>query len=468
MATINANPSKNGSSRLAIQILIAMVLGILYGWLVYSKNLDGVINGVMGLFSSKQYVVDMSYVGLLSTLFLRAIKMIIAPLVFSTLVVGIANMASSGGIGRVGAKALGWFLTASVVSLFLGLVFANLFEPGAGSSLAQLTPEQILAGKAKLDSYAAGVKSSGFVAFMTDQLIPKSIFYAAGGNPDGDSKLLQIVFFSVFFGVALGSLGKMGQGLIDIIDQLAHVMIKITGYLMKAAPFAVFAAISTVIAEKGLAVLITYGKFMGSFYIALFVLWAVLVFAGYLFLGKRVFALMKEVKEAFFLSFATASSEAAYPKILDALDRFGVNRKISSFVMPLGYSFNLDGSMMYCTFASLFIAQFYGIHLPFDTQIAMLFTLMVTSKGMAGIPAASLVVIAGTLAQFGLPVEGMLLILGVDRFLDMGRSATNAVGNSIASAVVAKWEGELLSEEDAAVRTLAIQAEATATLDHHL
>jgi Na+/H+-dicarboxylate symporter len=245
-------------------------------------------------------------------------------------------------------------------------------------------------------------------------------------------------------------------------------MIKLTGYVMKAAPLAVFAAISSVVAEKGLSVLITYGKFMGSFYIALFVLWALLIAVGYVFLGKRVFTLMREVKEAFFLSFATASSEAAYPKILDALDRFGVSRKISSFVMPLGYSFNLDGSMMYCTFASLFIAQFYGIELPMGTQIAMLFTLMVTSKGMAGIPSASLVVIAGTLAQFNLPVEGMLLILGVDRFLDMGRSATNAVGNSIASAVVAKWEGELLPEDQAAKRALDIQAEAAATMDHHL
>ena len=237
---------------------------------------------------------------------------------------------------------------------------------------------------------------------------------------------------------------------------------------MKAAPLAVFAAMATVVADKGLAVLLTYGKFMGSFYIALFVLWALLVFVGYLFLGKRVFTLLKEIKEAFFLSFATASSEAAYPKILDALDRFGVNRKISSFVMPLGYSFNLDGSMMYCTFAALFISQFYNLPLTTSQQIQMLLILMVSSKGMAGIPSASLVVIAGTLAQFGLPLEGMLLILGIDRFLDMGRSATNAVGNSIASAVIGKWEGELLSVEDAAKRASMIQEEANATLDHHV
>ncbi|WP_133619134.1 dicarboxylate/amino acid:cation symporter [Hydromonas duriensis] len=443
---MNSNASKSGSGRLAAYILIAMVLGIVFGWMVYSKMFE----------------VDMSYIGLLSTLFLRAIKMIIAPLVFSTLVVGIAQMGSGSEVGRVGLKALLWFVTASIVSLFMGLMFANLFQPGVGSTLTALTPEQIAAGKAKLDGFSQGVKDSGFVAFITAQLIPTSFVDAAAGN-----KLLQIVFFSVFFGVSLGAIGNKGHGLVDIIDQLSHVMIKLTGYVMKFAPLAVFAAISTVVAEKGLSVLVTYGKFMGSFYIALFALWALLILAGYVFLGKRVFTLMREVKEAFFLSFATASSEAAYPKILDALDRFGVNRKISSFVMPLGYSFNLDGSMMYCTFASLFIAQFYNIPLSTTTQIAMLFTLMVTSKGMAGIPAASLVVIAGTLAQFGLPVEGMLLILGVDRFLDMGRSATNAVGNSIASAVVAKWEGELLSADDAAKRAADIEAEAKATLDHH-
>ena len=446
MANINSN-AKSGSGRLAVYIVVAMILGIIFGWMV----------------NQKMITIDMSYIGLLSTLFLRAIKMIIAPLVFSTLVVGIAQMGQGSAVGRVGLKALLWFVTASVVSLFLGLVFANLFQPGVGSTLTALTPEQIAAGKDKLAGFSQGVKDSGFVAFITAQLIPTSFVDAAAGN-----KLLQIVFFSVFFGVALGALGNKGHGLVDLLDQLSHVMIKLTGYVMKAAPLAVFAAISSVVAEKGLSVLVTYGKFMGSFYIALFALWSLLIAVGYVFLGKRVFTLMREVKEAFFLSFATASSEAAYPKILDALDRFGVSRKISSFVMPLGYSFNLDVSMMYCTFASLFIAQFYGIELSTGTQIAMLFTLMVTSKGMAGIPSASLVVIAGTLAQFGLPVEGMLLILGVDRFLDMGRSATNAVGNSIASAVVAKWEGELLPEDQAAKRALDIQAEAAATMDHHL
>ena len=442
MTALDTN-SRSGAEKLAIYIVIAMILGIGFGWLVNKQMID----------------VDMSYVSLLSTLFLRAIKMIIAPLVFSTLVIGIAHMGNTGGIGRVGLKALGWFIIASLISLFLGLLFANLLEPGVGAGLIPPNAEQIAASKAKLDSFQTGVHDSGFVAFVTNQLIPTSIINAAGGNALGENKLLQIVVFSLFFGVALGSLGKAGQALQDMIEQLSHVMIKITGYVMVFAPFAVFAAMASAVASQGLGILLTYFKFMGSFYLALTVLWLLLVLVGYVFLHKRIFKLLREIKEAFFLSFATASSEAAYPKILDALDRFGVSRKISSFVMPLGYSFNLDGSMMYCAFASIFIAQVYGIDMPVGTQIAMLLTLMVTSKGMAGIPSASLVVIAGTLAQFGLPVEGMVLILGIDRFLDMGRSATNAVGNSIASAVIGKWEGELLSEEDAEIRRAVIKAD---------
>lgn len=432
-----------GAGRLALWIVVAMLLGIGFGWMVHAGHI----------------AIDMSYITLLTTLFLRAIKMIIAPLVFSTLVIGIAHMGNTGGVGRVGVKALGWFVVASLVSLLLGLLFANWLQPGAGAGLLPPTAEQIAASQEKLASYQTGVHDSGFVAFVTNQLVPTSIINAAGGNALGENKLLQIVVFSLFFGVALGALGKSGQTLQDMIEQLSHVMIKITGYVMKFAPFAVFAAMAGAVAKDGLGILATYLKFILCFYFALVVLWLLLVAVGHFFLGRRVVSLLREIKEAFFLSFATASSEAAYPKILDALDRFGVNRKISSFVMPLGYSFNLDGSMMYCAFASLFIAQVYGIELSVGTQVAMLLTLMVTSKGMAGIPAASLVVIAGTLAQFGLPVEGMVLILGIDRFLDMGRSATNAVGNSIASAVIAKWEGELLSEGEAEIRRSAVKAD---------
>jgi Na+/H+-dicarboxylate symporter len=275
-----------------------------------------------------------------------------------------------------------------------------------------------------------------------------------------NNEILQIVVFSMFFGVALSALGDVGKPLVAVIDSLSHVMLKITGYVMKLAPVAVFAAMAATVAVNGLSILLKFAVFMGDFYLGLFILWGLLVFAGFVFLGPRIFKLLKLIKEAFMLSFATASSEAAYPKILDALDRFGVKRKISSFVMPMGYSFNLDGSMMYCTFATLFIAQAYGIHLPMATQLTMLLILMLTSKGMAGVPRASLVVIAATLNHFDIPEAGLLLILGVDTFLDMGRSATNAVGNSIAAAVVAKWENELLPEDEAAAHEAQLDAEA--------
>jgi len=244
-------------------------------------------------------------------------------------------------------------------------------------------------------------------------------------------------------------MGNKGKTLVDAIDELSHVMLKITGYVMKLAPLAVLAAMAATVAVNGLEILLKFAVFMGDFYLGLILLWALLIFAGFVFLGPRIVRLLVLIKEAFMVSFATASSEAAYPKILDALDRFGVRRKISSFVMPMGYSFNLDGSMMYCTFATLFIAQAYGIELSIGTQFTMLLTLMLTSKGMAGVPRASLVVIAATLNQFNIPEAGLLLILGIDTFLDMGRSATNAVGNSIATAVVAKWEGELMSPAEA-------------------
>jgi Na+/H+-dicarboxylate symporter len=264
-----------------------------------------------------------------------------------------------------------------------------------------------------------------------------------------NNEILQIVVFSMFFGVALAALGEKGRAMVAVIDELAHVMLKITGYVMKLAPIAVFAAMAATVAVNGLEILLKFAVFMGEFYLGLIILWSLLIFAGFVVLGPRIARLLVLIKEAFMVSFATASSEAAYPKILDALDRFGVKRKISSFVMPMGYSFNLDGSMMYCTFAVLFIAQAYGIELAIGTQITMLLILMLTSKGMAGVPRASLVVIAATLNQFNIPEAGLLLILGVDTFLDMGRSATNAVGNSIATAVVAKWEGELMSPAEA-------------------
>ncbi|KVH56201.1 C4-dicarboxylate ABC transporter [Burkholderia sp. MSMB1072] len=424
----------------AVWILIAMAAGIVIGYMIFTS------------FPDRKAAAEIAgYISLVSDVFLRLIKMVIGPLVFSTLVVGIAHMGDAASVGRVFAKSIGWFVTASLVSLLLGLLMANLLRPGENLGL----PLPDIGASANLATSKFTLKD--FVGHM----VPRSIAEAMANN-----EILQIVVFSMFFGVALAALGERGKILIAAIDQLSHVMLKITGYVMKLAPLAVMAAMAATVAVNGLSVLLKFAVFMGDFYISLFLLWALLVCAGFLFLGPRVFKLLVLIKEAFMLSFATASSEAAYPKILDALDRFGVRRKISSFVMPMGYSFNLDGSMMYCTFASLFIAQAYNQHLSLGTQITMLLVLMLTSKGMAGVPRASLVVIAATLHQFGLPEAGLLLILGVDTFLDMGRSATNAVGNSIASAVVAKWEGQLLSEADAEANAARIEAEQEATIAH--
>jgi len=407
----------------AAYIFIAMILGIIVGYMIFTSYPD-----------KKTATQIAGYISIISDVFLRLIKMLIAPLVFSTLVVGIAHMGDAASVGRVFAKALGWFVTASLVSLLLGMLLANVLQPGVNLGL----PLPDIGASANLATSKFTLKD--FVA----HLVPKSFAEAMANN-----EILQIVVFSMFFGVALAALGDKGRNLINGIDELSHVMLKITGYVMKLAPIAVFAAMAATVAVNGLEILWKFAVFMGDFYLGLFVLWGLLVIAGFVFLGPRVFKLLTLIKEAFMVSFATASSEAAYPKILDALDRFGVRRKISSFVMPMGYSFNLDGSMMYCTFATLFIAQAYGIKLDIPTQLTMLAILMLTSKGMAGVPRASLVVIAATLNQFNIPEAGLLLILGIDTFLDMGRSATNAVGNSIATAVVAKWENELLPENEA-------------------
>jgi len=400
-------------------ILGALVLGIVVGYMIFVS------------FPDKRTAASMAgYISILSELFLRLIKMLIGPLVFSTLVVGIAHMGDAASVGRVFVKAIGWFIVASLVSLLLGMLLANLLQPGHNLGL----PLPDIGSSANLATSKFTLKD------FVSHLVPKSFAEAMANN-----EILQIVVFSMFFGVALSALGEKGRMLVAVIDELSHVMLTITGYVMNLAPVAVFAAMAATVAVNGLEILWRFAIFMGDFYLGLIILWSLLVFAGFVVLGPRVLKLMKLIKEAFMLSFATASSEAAYPKIIDALDRFGVKRKISSFVMPMGYSFNLDGSMMYCTFATLFIAQAYGIELSLGTQLTMLLVLMLTSKGMAGVPRASLVVIAATLNQFNIPEAGLLLILGVDVFLDMGRSATNAVGNSIASAAVAKWEGELLA-----------------------
>jgi Na+/H+-dicarboxylate symporter len=406
----------NNRNRLTSYILVGLVLGIAVG---YGAN--------VGMSDATGFADTLS---LLTTLFLRLIKMIIAPLVFSTLVVGIAKMGDAKEVGRIGVKALGWFVIASVISLSLGLVLVNLFRPGDALALSGAVPA---AGT------SSGIAVSGLTLkeFIT-HLVPASIVDGMGKN-----EILQIVIFSIFFGTGAAAVGARATPLIDAIDGVAHVMLKVTGYVMNFAPIAVFAAVAGTIAKSGVGVLSTYGVFMGEFYLGIVLLWIVLIAIGVLFVGPRVLQLLRELREPTLLAFTCASSEAAFPKTLEGLERFGVKNRLAAFVLPIGYSFNLDGSMMYCTFATLFIAQAYGIEVPMSTQITMMLVLMLTSKGMAGVPRASLVVIAATLGQFHIPEAGLLLLLGIDHFLDMARSATNVIGNGIATAVVAKWEGEL-------------------------
>jgi len=360
--------------------------------------------------------------------FLRLIKMIIAPLVFSTLVAGIAHMEDAGQIGRVGLKTIFWFICASLVSLTLGLVMVHLLQPGVGLGLP------LPAAGAEV----GGVDTGKFtIAEFLTHVIPTSIIDAMARN-----EILQIVVFSLFVGTAVASIDDKAPEVIKLVDQIANIMLKVTGYVMLTAPIAIFAALARAVSMNGIDILWTYAGFIGGFYLSLGLLWGILLLAALLFVGYRALILVGMIREPVLLAFSTASSEAAYPKTLELLQKFGISRRVASFVLPLGYSFNLDGSMMYCTFATLFIAQAYGIEMSIAQQVTMLLLLMVTSKGMAGVPRASLVVIAATLVYFDLPEEGLLLILAVDFLLDMGRSATNVVGNSVASAVVARWEGE--------------------------
>jgi Na+/H+-dicarboxylate symporter len=370
---------------------------------------------------------------LLSDIFLRLIKMIVAPLVFTTLVVGVAKVGDINAVGRIGGKTMLWFLSATLLSLTLGMILVNVFRPGETMNLP-LPDASIDTGIQK-----AALSLKDFIAHV----FPKSFAEAMANN-----EILQIVVFSLFFGVATAAIGEKGAIVIKAMDAFAHVILKVTGYVMNFAPLAVFGAMTAIIAKQGLSILSTYAIFIGEFYSGLLILWLLLIFIGFLILKKRIFRLVSGLKEPVLLAFSTASSEAAYPKTMLQLERFGCKDKIVSFVLPLGYSFNLDGSMMYMTFASLFIAQAYGIHLGFEQQLSMLLILMLTSKGIAGVPRASLVVIAGTIATFNIPEAGLALLIGIDPLLDMGRSATNVVGNSVATAVISKWEGELGEPQD--------------------
>lgn len=405
------------ANKLTFRIMLGMILGIAAGYVVNSTATSpDAAKEIAGYFS------------LGSEIFLRLIKMIIAPLVFSTVVSGIANMGDSRAVGRVGLKSILWFMTAAIISLLLGCLLSNVLHPGASLNMPLPASDA---------STHLATQSLTFSHFLVN-VFPKSVFDAFANN-----QILQILVFSIFFGLAISALGKKVETVTKFTDEIVHIMIKVTDYVMQFAPVGVFAAMGAAISTQGLGVLLTYGKLIVSFYAGLVILWALLVGAGWVVLRGRVFKLIHMMRSVILLAFSTASSEAAYPKTMEQLEKFGASKRITSFILPLGYSFNLDGSMMYQAFAIIFVAQAYGIDMSIGTQLTMLAVLMLTSKGMAGVARASLVVVAATLPMFHLPESGLLLIMAIDQFLDMGRTATNVIGNSIATAVVAKWEGEL-------------------------
>ncbi len=396
-------------------IMAGMVLGIVAGWMVN----QGMLAGVM---TTEHWARSFT---VLSTIFLNLIKMLVAPLVLATIISGLAHMNDSAAVGRIGVRAIVWFIIASLISIVLGLVMVNFFQPGIGVDLS--APTKAVGEVKKLDLFE-----------FIEHIFPKNIITAMGEN-----NVLQVLVFALFAGIGLTAIGEKGKPLVRAAESLAELMLQITGYVMRFAPFAVFGALAKVVAENGLGILGTYVELLSEFYLSLLILWAMLLGIAWIFLRERALMLVRYVREPIMIAFSTASSEAAMPKLFEQLDRFGVPRRISGLMVPLGYSFNLDGSMMYASFATIFIAQAYGHDLSIGTQIAILLVLMISSKGIAAVPRASLVVIAATLAMFDLPVEGIALVLAIDQFLDKGRTATNVLGNAVATSVITKWEGML-------------------------
>ncbi len=404
-------------NKLFIAIITGLILGIVLGGVIYyyfPESKEGFSKNIK----------------LLGTIFIRLVQMIIAPLVFSTLVVGIAKMGDMKMVGRVGLKAMGWFITASLVSLLLGLLLVNIMKPGVGVDIdmTDTSSAKDLIEKTQAFSLEEFVK----------HIVPKSIVEAMATN-----EILQIVVFSILFGIALSSIGEVGKPLINGLDTVAHVVLKMVGYVMWVAPVGVLGSVAAAVATHGFGIFSLYANYLIAFAIGIIALWIILLSVGYAILKNRLWTLLRRIQSPLLIAFSTTSSEAVFPKLTEELERFGCDNKIVSFTLPLGYSFNLDGSMMYMTFASVFIAQVYGIDMPLEKQLTMLLVLMLTSKGVAGVPRASLIVVVATCSMFGIPPEGIALILPIDHFCDMARSMTNVVGNALATSAVSKWEGKL-------------------------
>ena len=410
------------SRSITTQIVVGLVLGIAVGYVWPALGV-----GVKPLADA----------------FLRMIKMIIAPLVFSTLVVGIAGTGDLKAMGRIGLKAIVYFEIATTIALFLGLLLVNVFQPGAGLTLPAGADTATAAGLVQSQQH-------GWDIFL--HLFPTSVVDAMAR---GD--ILQVVVFSTFFGVAVASIGPQGQPVLDVLESTAQVMFRFTNYVMMLAPIGVFAAMASTVGAKGLGVLFTLGKLVGLMYVGLAIFALIVLGAVSVIIRVPFLAFVRVIREPFLIAFTTASSEAALPKAMEVMERFGVPKNIVAFVLPTGYTFNLDGSTLYLSLASVFVAQIAGVSMTIGQQLIMMLTLMLTSKGVAGVPRASLVVLAATLSQFNLPLEGAAILLGIDQIMDMGRTAVNVMGNCIATSVVARWEGVL---DDQRMRDFAVDRQA--------
>jgi proton glutamate symport protein len=419
---IRSEPFPGGAVRrsrmpgLTTQIFIGLVLGIAAGYLWPSSD----VNGVHTAGYAEQ-------VKPLADIFLRMIKMILAPLLFSTLVVGIAGTGDMKTMGRIGLKAIIYFEIATTIALFLGLALVNIFKPGAGMSMPMAADAKAATALVQNQQHAWDILLHMFPTSVIDSM--------ARGD------ILQVVIFSIFFGIAIAAIGAKGQPVIEVLESTAQAMFKFTGYVMAFAPIGVFAAIAATVGSKGLGILFVLGKLVGLMYLGL-VIFALIVLGTVSYLIRVPFLpFVKAIREPMLIAFTTASSEAALPKSLEIMERFGVPKNIVGFVLPTGYSFNLDGSTLYLSLCSVFVAQMAGVPMTIGQQLMMMLTLMLTSKGVAGVPRASLVVLFATLSQFGLPLEGAAILLAIDQVMDMGRTAVNVMGNCIATAVVARWEG---------------------------
>jgi proton glutamate symport protein len=402
-------------------ILIALVSGIVFGALMPGPAKE---------------------MRLLGTIFLRLIKSIIAPLTFATLVAGIAGAGSVETMGRIGGKAILYFEIVTTAALFVGLAAVNLVQPGVGVQLAK--------------GASTGVAQSGTgLAQILEHTFPTSIIDAMARG-----EVLQIVVFAMIFGAACTAIGYKARPMVEFCESLSEVMFRYTNYVMLFAPFGVFGAMAATVGEKGLPVLLNLGKLVLTLYGALIFFVVVVLGAVAALIRLPVKQFIDHVREPFLIAFSTTSSEAALPLALENMERFGVPKHIVALVLPAGYSFNLDGSTLYLSLAAIFVAQAAGVHMPLGTQLLMLLTLMLTSKGVAGVPRASLVILAGTLASFGLPVEGIAVILGVDELMDMARTSVNLLGNCLATAVVARWEGVHFSSEQVEIEEFAESAAA--------